>query len=90
MQILVLNAGSSSLKYAIIETDSNTTLARGLIERIGVPQAAYLRGEQIVKVLAMNHAQALTAIAKFEDFSSVEAIGHRVVHGGLALLHPLK
>ncbi len=90
MQILVLNAGSSSLKYAIIETDSNTTLARGLIERIGVPQAAYLRGEQIVKVLAMNHAQALTAIAKFEDFSSVEAIGHRVVHGGLAFTAPTK
>jgi acetate kinase len=90
MQILVLNAGSSSLKYAIIETDSSTTLARGLIERIGVPQAAYLRGEQIVKVLAMNHAQALIAIAKYENFSSVEAIGHRVVHGGLTFTAPSK
>jgi acetate kinase len=90
MQILVLNAGSSSLKYAIIDTNSNTTLARGLIERIGVPQAAYVRGNQIVKVLAMNHAQALTAIAKYEDFSNVEAIGHRVVHGGLAFTAPSK
>ncbi len=90
MQILVLNAGSSSLKYAIIDTDSNTILARGQIERIGVPQAAYVRGGQIVKVLAMNHAQALTAIAKYEDFSSVEAIGHRVVHGGLAFTAPTR
>ena len=90
MQILVLNAGSSSLKYAIIETNSNTTLARGQIERIGVPQAAYVRGGQIVKVLAMNHAQALTAIAKHENFSSVEAIGHRVVHGGLAFTAPTR
>ncbi len=90
MQILVLNAGSSSLKYAIIETDTSTTLARGLIERIGVPQAAYLRGGQIVKVLAMNHAQALSAIAKFENFSGVEAIGHRVVHGGLAFTAPTR
>ncbi len=90
MQILVLNAGSSSLKYAVIDTISSVTLARGLIERIGLPQAAYLRGQQIVKVLAMNHAQALTAIAKFEDFSNVQAIGHRVVHGGLAFSTPSK
>jgi acetate kinase len=90
MQILVLNAGSSSLKYAMIETDSSQTLARGLIERIGVPQAAYLRGGQIVKVLAMNHAQALSAIAKFEDFSGVQAVGHRVVHGGLAFTAPTR
>ncbi len=90
MQILVLNAGSSSLKYAIIETSSSSTLARGVIERIGVPQAAYLRGGQIVKVLAMNHAQALSAIAKYEDFSAVQAIGHRVVHGGLAFTAPTR
>jgi acetate kinase len=90
MQILVLNAGSSSLKYAIIDTISSQTVARGLIERIGVPQAAYVRGKEIVKVLAMNHAQALTAIAKHEDFSGVQAIGHRVVHGGLAFTAPTR
>ncbi len=90
MQILVLNAGSSSLKYAVLETDTGQALAKGQIERIGIPQAAYVRGGQIVKVLAMNHAQALAAIAKFEDFSSVQAIGHRVVHGGLAFTAPSK
>ncbi len=90
MQILVLNAGSSSLKYAVIETNNAQTLARGVIERIGVPQAAYVRGNEIVKVLAMDHAQALTAIAKYENFSSVQAVGHRVVHGGLAFTAPTK
>ncbi len=88
MHVLVINCGSSSLKYAIIDTASSATLTRGLIERIGVPQAAYSRGGQIVKVKAFDHVQAMEAVAKFEDFSNVRAVGHRVVHGGTAFNAP--
>lgn len=90
MQILVLNAGSSSLKYAIIESSTQETLAKGLIERIGTPQAAYVWRDQILKVKAFDHAQALEAIAARENFSSIQAIGHRVVHGGVAFTAPVK
>ncbi|HOQ63368.1 MAG TPA: acetate kinase, partial [Clostridia bacterium] len=37
MKILIVNAGSSSLKYQLIDTDNETTLAKGLVERIGIP-----------------------------------------------------
>jgi acetate kinase len=90
MHILVLNAGSSSLKYAVLDTDSQQTHAKGVIERIGLPQAAYVWRDQILKVAAADHAQALQAIAQRENFSSVEAVGHRVVHGGLEFTKPVQ
>jgi acetate kinase len=90
MNVLVLNAGSSSLKYALLNTATSQTHAKGVIERIGSPQAAYVWGEQILKVAAADHAQALQAIAKREDFSSVMAVGHRVVHGGLEFTKPVQ
>jgi acetate kinase len=90
MQILVLNAGSSSLKYAILETTTSQTISKGLIERIGLPQAAYVWREQILKVAAGDHTEALAAIAAREDFSGVSAVGHRVVHGGLDFTAPVQ
>jgi acetate kinase len=90
MNVLVLNAGSSSLKYAVLDTDSQQTHAKGVIERIGLPQAAYVWRDQILKVAAADHAQALQAIAQRENFSSVEAVGHRVVHGGLDFTKPVQ
>jgi acetate kinase len=90
MNVLVLNAGSSSLKYAVLETDTSQTVSKGVIERIGLPQAAYVWHEQILKVAASNHAEALAAIAARENFLNVEAVGHRVVHGGLAFTAPVQ
>jgi acetate kinase len=90
MNVLVLNAGSSSLKYAILDTNTQQTRAKGVIERIGLPQAAYVWREQILKVAAQDHAQALQAIAQREDFSGVAAVGHRVVHGGLEFTKPVQ
>ncbi|MFN3266066.1 MAG: acetate kinase, partial [Deinococcales bacterium] len=89
MNILVLNAGSSSLKYAVLDTSNKTTLSKGQIERIGTSQAAYVWRDQILKVSAANHAEALAAIARREDFSSVMAVGHRVVHGGDTFQKPI-
>jgi acetate kinase len=82
MQILVINCGSSSLKYAVFEHDSAVVLARGLVERVGSQQAVLRRNGQEQTIAAPDHAAALLAVAGIEDFASVAAVGHRVVHGG--------
>jgi acetate kinase len=80
--VLVLNSGSSSVKYAVVEPDSGTMVADGIIERIGegvVPDhAAALRVafEQLAE--AGKHHEALGLVA----------VGHRVVHGGPDLYRP--
>ena len=75
-KILVLNAGSSSIKYQLLEMDSETILAQGMIERIG---------ETDIK----DHKEALETIEKtlqnsnvLNDWNELDGIGHRVVHGG--------
>ena len=89
MRVLVVNCGSSSLKYAVYQTDPKTVLAKGLLERIGSDDATLKRADgSPAPIHAPDHATGLTEIAKLEDFSGVEAIGHRVVHGGEALTAP--
>ena len=94
--ILVVNAGSSSLKFTLYRMSNETMLARGLVERIGKPSAnlAYHRdGEAKVSeaVSADNHGQALERACRIltdpergviASLGEVQAIGHRVVHGG--------
>lgn len=89
MRVLVVNCGSSSLKYAVYQTDPKTVLAKGLLERIGTPDATLKRADlEPAPIQAPDHASGLTEIAKIENFSSVEAVGHRVVHGGEAFTTP--
>ncbi|MEU7902907.1 acetate kinase [Actinoplanes sp. NPDC049118] len=69
MKILVLNSGSSSVKYRLF--DGTATLAKGLIERIG---------EQDGEVA--DHEAALQRVMSSVDLAGLDAVGHRVVHGG--------
>lgn len=82
--VLVLNAGSSSLKYQLIKPDSSESLADGVIEKIGEPSS-----------LVTDHAAALRVA--FEELSEdgidlkacgLVAVGHRVVHGGATFYRP--
>lgn len=82
-KILVLNSGSSSLKYRLFDLDGEGVLASGLVERIGEPPAA--EGEPPVP----DHRAAIAGIVRrLEDSGSLSGgadlagIGHRVVHGG--------
>ena len=95
MKVLVINCGSSSLKYQLIDSDTEAVLAKGLCERIGidgrlvyqktgldkeVTEAAMpTHKEAIQMVLDALTNEATGAIASLEE---VNAIGHRVVHGG--------
>ena len=106
MKILVLNSGSSSIKFQLIETDSemiasNTDrcLGKGIVERIGTDEAS-LRLEAPAKQCKpqigalLDHQIALTRVLEalrecgvIADISQVQAVGHRVVHGGEQFSH---
>jgi acetate kinase len=74
-QVLVLNSGSSSIKYQLIDMDNRTRLAEGIVERIGEPSGT-----------VADHAAGMEVVlAELEgklDRSALAAVGHRVVHGG--------
>ena len=95
MNILVINCGSSSLKYQLINSDTEAVLAKGLCERIGIDGALTYQpagGEKEVTEIPMpTHSEAISAvIAALTDekkgvvksLSEIGAVGHRVVHGG--------
>ncbi|MDR0930121.1 MAG: acetate kinase [Oscillospiraceae bacterium] len=95
MNILVINAGSSSLKYQLIDTDNEAVLAKGQCERIGIEGSNISQkagGQQYAVVAPLkDHTEAFEAVVKaltdpekgaIPDMGSVGAVGHRVVHGG--------
>ena len=95
MNILVLNAGSSSLKYQVIEMPSQRVKCVGLIERIGMDDAIFTHQKEDHKtteiVAIKNHEVGLNKIATalldskigvLQSVSDIVAVGHRVVHGG--------
>src|SRR6187431_118045 len=93
MKILVLNCGSSTLKFQVIDTDglpASRKRARGLVDRIGGLAAYSFNAEGGVaqeKTLSVaNHEVAVNLVIDWlrsrPEFSAVDAIGHRVVHGG--------
>ena len=95
MKILVLNCGSSSLKYQLINMETEEVLASGKYERIGEKEAFIthkVNGEKIkIDNPAYNHTEAIEFMLKqltnpeykvIENLDEIEAIGHRLVHGG--------
>jgi acetate kinase len=74
--VLVLNAGSSSLKYQLVVPETGDVLAKGLIERIGEGGSPVADHSQAMHVVADQLAEAGV------DLAAVRAVGHRVVHGG--------
>jgi len=95
MKILVLNSGSSSLKYQVIDTETGEMLVKGYYERIGQVGAFLthkVNGEKHhFEHPAKNHEKAIQFVMKrltsdhygvFKSLDELDAIGHRVVHGG--------
>ena len=95
MKILVLNCGSSSLKYQLINMETEDVLASGKYERIGEAEAFIthkVNGQKIeIKNTAYNHTEAIEFTLKqlvnpeykvIDSLDEIEAIGHRLVHGG--------
>lgn len=96
MNVLVINAGSSSLKYQLFDTTANTVIAKGNCERIGIDgkltHKQLLTGKVYEKQLPMpNHTAAIQNVVKalldpdhgcVKSMDEIEAVGHRIVHGG--------
>lgn len=96
MKILVINCGSSSLKYQLIDSESEEVLAKGLCERIGISGSCISHtpagGEKVTKEVPMeDHTAAVSYVIAaltdattgvIKDLSEIGAVGHRIVHGG--------
>ncbi|PIE33445.1 acetate kinase [candidate division KSB3 bacterium] len=96
MKILVLNCGSSSVKYQLFDMTDESVLAKGMVERIGMTDAILTHrpagGEKYKDVQPiLEHGTAIKVVTKalidpghgvIKDITEIEAVGHRVVHGG--------
>ena len=97
MKVLVLNCGSSSLKYQLVDMDNEAVLCKGLVERIGIEGSILkhekdgMEGKHIVQEPMKDHKDAighvLSAVADskvgaVKEMSEIDAVGHRIVHGG--------
>ena len=95
MKILVLNNGSSSVKYKLIDSTDKQVLAEGGVEKIGLPDS-FLKfkrpdgSKEIIEVSMPDHKEAIRQVFKvltdpkegvIKDLAEIQAIGHRVVHG---------
>lgn len=89
MRILVLNCGSSSVKFAVIDTETKQSLSSGLVENIGVDGHIKAKGplsKTDFKFNCPTHKEAVLEVQKYlteqKLIDTIEAVGHRVVHGG--------
>lgn len=96
MNILVINCGSSSLKYQLIDMDSEKIMAKGLVERIGIEgskltQKVSGRENFVIKEEMKDHKEAISLVLKalvhsengvIKSMDEISAVGHRVVHAG--------
>ena len=94
MKVLVINAGSSSLKYQVMDMDTKKVLTKGLCERIGIDgrHTNKTNGNKFVEEVEMkNHSDALKVVIRclesdtvptISSLKEIDAVGHRVLHGG--------
>lgn len=95
MKILVINCGSSSLKYQLFNMENEEVMVKGLVERIGIEGSRLVQknnGDEFVIEEAMeNHTQAVAHVfdalidsenGVIESLEEIDAVGHRFVHGG--------
>lgn len=104
MNILVINCGSSSLKYQLIDMDEEKVLAKGLSERIGikgsrVEHTSFGKDEVVIEKPMSDHKEVLEIVLKtlvdqehgaIKSMSEINAVGHRVVHGGEKFANSIK
>ncbi|MBQ7174361.1 MAG: acetate kinase [Lachnospiraceae bacterium] len=96
MKVLVINCGSSSLKYQIIDMDTQDVLCKGLVERIGIEGSLLTHkvpghDDVVIKEDMKDHKRAVELVMEalvdpehgvIKSLDEIDAIGHRVVHGG--------
>lgn len=88
--ILIINSGSSSLKWKVFDHGSMKTLSEGSIERIGLSKSFLLQKKKIISVKASDHTDAIgIALSSIRlDRKVFVAVGHRITHGGEQFIEP--
>ncbi len=95
MKVLILNCGSSSVKYQLMESHSGEVFAQGIVERIGI-RGSQLKHKKhgkkfVIEKEIKNHNEAIQLVVNtlldkelgaIQDIKEIDAVGHRVVHGG--------
>ena len=104
MKILVINAGSSSIKYQLIDMDDESVKAKGLVERIGIEGTHFkqtvLGTDKVIEFTRnmKDHTEAISAVLSaltdkdngaISSLDEIGACGHRVLHGGEAITDPV-
>jgi len=96
MKVLVINAGSTSLKYQLIEPETQTVMAKGVCDRIGldcgfIKHSSLKESSYKAEIDMKDHAKAIQVVLEIlqdskhgviQSLSEIDAVGHRVVHGG--------
>ena len=95
MKILVINCGSSSLKYQLIDMENESVMAKGLCERIGIEGSKLTHKangkEMVIEQSMPAHTDAIKLVMQalvdpeygvIKDTKEISAVGHRVLHGG--------
>ena len=95
MNVLVLNAGSSSVKYQLLHVETKEVLTKGACERIGADDGIFTHGmkpNEVKEIVPMhNHEEAIARVLKclvegetavLESLDQIDAVGHRIVQGG--------
>ena len=96
MIVLVINCGSSSLKYQLLQMDTEELIAKGLVERIGIEGSVIShttigKEKKVIETPMKNHEDAIKLVMEalvdpeygaLKSLDEIDAIGHRVVHGG--------
>jgi len=82
MNVLVINSGSSSIKFQLVDVKSEKVLIKGRADAIGLATSYLLVGKKEIKQKIKNHEQGIKLILDLLKNFKIDAIGHRVVHGG--------
>ncbi|NLA81000.1 MAG: acetate kinase, partial [Chloroflexi bacterium] len=95
MNVLVINAGSSSLKYQLVNVEKQELLAKGICERVGSAEALHKHGldknEVVIDVKMGDHDDAMALVIEslisgstkaIDSLDQIDAVGHRIVQGG--------
>ena len=95
MNVLVINAGSSSLKYQLVNVEQQELLAKGICERVGSAEAFHKHGldknEEVIDAKMADHDDAMALVLEsltsgptkaIDSLEEIDAVGHRIVQGG--------
>ncbi|TNF48913.1 acetate/propionate family kinase, partial [bacterium] len=82
MNVFLLNAGSSSLKFQFLNADSGDVLTRGMVDGIGLETCRFIVNNQAQDRIVRDHEEAVQLALSVAETETIHAVGHRVVHGG--------